>query len=567
MPDPADESAVPSRPVDDLETQPHAPPRRILVVDDVPANLVAMEAALAPLGRSIATASSGRAGLARLLEEDFALLLLDVQMPGMDGFETAQLIRSTRRTRLLPIIFVTAHHMDADGIRRAYKLGAVDFLFKPIDADILLAKAAVFVTLQYQADALAAERLHREFEAARREYERHAMGVQLEREHEAKEELARANAALAEADRRKDAFLAILSHELRNPLAPMRTAIDLARCDPSAETRVRTIDVLDRQVTQLTRLVDDLLDVARIKANKVALQRELVDLRTIVEGAVATCAPAIAQRRHALAVVLPPVPVPIHGDPARLTQVVTNLLTNAARYTPPAGAIEIVCDVVDGNGRLRVRDNGIGIAPDVLDNVFDMFVQERADTDGNGGLGLGLALTRQLVELHDGRVAASSAGRGHGSTFTVTLPMSVAIETVEVPHSGDMVALAPPARRALHLKAIVVDDNLDTCELTAALLSKHGHEVLTANDARSALSLIREHRPDVALVDIGLPDIDGVGLARLVREQCPTLATRLIAISGHGTPDDIQRSRDAGYVDYLVKPVSSAVILSAVEQR
>jgi signal transduction histidine kinase len=415
---------------EDVGTRPIATRLPILVIDDVPANLVAMEIALAPLDREVVGVTSGMAALGQLLERDFSLVLLDVQMPGMNGFETATMIRARERSRHLPIIFVTAYRDDREAERRAYQLGAVDFLFKPIETEIVVAKATVFVTLHDQAVQLATARLQHNFDEARRRYETRALRREMAIEQFARTELARLNEALAEADRKKDAFLAILAHELRNPLAPICAAIDLARQQPELLGQP-TIDILDRQTALLSRLVDDLLDIARITANKLELRREVHDLRTIVERSVATSEPWIAQRRHRLSVELPDRPMPVHADHLRLVQVVVNLINNAARYTEPEGSITITGSVDGDWARVRVIDTGIGIPPAILDKIFDMFVQERVPADRSGGLGLGLALAKQLVEMHGGTIRAESRGRGMGSCFEISFPIATATRPVE----------------------------------------------------------------------------------------------------------------------------------------
>jgi signal transduction histidine kinase len=489
-----------------------------------------------------------------------------VQMPDIDGFETASLIRLRERSKHVPIIFITAHEHDTALVRRAYQLGAVDFLHKPIDPNILLAKASVFVTLQDRTEELARERMQHEFDRARRDYETETLRRQMYREHAAREELAQANQALAEADRRKDSFLAILGHELRNPLAPLRTALDLVRATPGEPLSPRTLDVLDRQTAMLSRLVEDLLDISRISANKIELRPERLDLRTIVEAAVATSWPSIEKRAHTLDVKLPPTRVDVIVDHVRLVQVVTNLLNNAARYTDAGGQIAIEC----GSGRdrafVRVTDTGIGIPPELLPRVFDMFVQERARSDGSGGLGLGLALARQLVLMHHGTIEVTSAGRGRGSTFEILLPRADS-EDVLVPRTRSD-AIEPLPRpvesERPQLRAVVIDDNADACEMIAELLRSEGHEVLTASDGQQGLALIREHSPDVALVDLGLPDLDGVSLAEALRTQSPQLATRLVALTGYGQTSDRKRTADAGFHAHLVKPASAETILSTL---
>ncbi|HEU0037097.1 MAG TPA: response regulator [Kofleriaceae bacterium] len=529
----------------------------MLIVDDIPANLVAIETALEPLGRPVIKASSGQQALAALLEDscdELCLVLLDVHMPGMDGFETARLIRSRERTRHLPIIFLTAHDHEHEAVLRAYRLGAVDFLFKPIEPEILRAKASVFMTLQRRTEELAAERLQRELDRARRDYETETLRREMAQEHAAREELARL-------DHRKNCFLAILGHELRNPLAPLRTAIELLKRAPDRPVGARTLEVLDRQTAFLTRLVEDLLDVSRINANKIELRPERVDLRALVEAAIVTSRPGIEQRGHTLEVVLADGPVGVVVDQVRIVQVVTNLLNNAARYTDRGGRIRVECASADGRAIVRVSDTGIGIAPELLPKIFEMFVQERVRSDGSGGLGLGLALARQLVAMHDGTIAASSGGRGAGSTFEVALPLD----------RGEAQSVAPEAsaapRPAGALRALVIDDNADARDLLAELLKAHGHEVCVAEDGPQALALIKAQPPDVALVDLGLPGMDGLTLVQELRAQLPALRTRLVALTGYGDASDVQRTREAGFDAHLVKPASVSSILEALVAR
>ncbi|MDB4962745.1 MAG: response regulator receiver sensor hybrid histidine kinase [Myxococcales bacterium] len=549
--------------IEDVATQPISMRGQILIVDDVPANLIALEVALAPLQRPLVKAGSGREALAHLLEKDFSLVLMDVQMPDMNGFETAELIRGRERTRHLPIIFVTAGEQDPAAVLRAYQLGAVDFLYKPLEPAILLAKTSVFVTLQDRTEELASERFQREFDAARRDYETEALRKQMEHEHAAKEELARLNTALAEIDRRKDSFLAILGHELRNPLAPMRTAIDLARENPDLPLSARTLDILDRQTHMLTRLVEDLLDVSRINTNKIELRPEPIDLRTVVADAIATSRPAIEQRGHVLSTVIAEAPIRVVADQVRLIQIITNLLNNAARYTERGGAIEVVCGIERERAFVRVSDSGIGVPAELMPKIFDMFVQERVRSDGSGGLGLGLALARKLIEMHRGTIRAHSAGRGAGSTFEIMLPLEGSDDVVVARTRSE--AMKPLARGSSpQLRTVVIDDNEDARELVADLLRSRGHAVMTAADGYRGLAMIREHRPDVALVDLGLPGIDGVTLAHELRAQCPELTTRLVALTGYGHVGDVERTKEAGFHAHLVKPATLAAILAAL---
>jgi signal transduction histidine kinase len=383
---------------------------KILVVDDTPLNLVAMEAALAPLGRDVVSAASGEQALALLLDEAFVVALIDVQMPGLDGYELARLIRSRERTSHLPIIFTTAYAHDETAVLRGYELGAVDFLFRPLIPDVLRAKVQVFITLEETA-------------AIRRERDR---------EQAANQELNRLNHLLGEHDRRKDRFLAILAHELRNPLASLRLGVDLLRCRANEPPPLAAIEILERQTTVLTRLVDDLLDISRIKADKIELRPEPVELATVLEAALAMSKPLIDERRHALVVETPPEPVTVVGDHFRIVQVVANLLNNAARYTHPGGRIEVTIGSEGEVGIVRVRDNGIGIPPELHDKVFEMFAQERTHSEASSGLGLGLALARRLVDLHNGTIGVSSEGRDRGSTFEIRVPVVGSMRAIPV---------------------------------------------------------------------------------------------------------------------------------------
>jgi len=560
------DSAVPV-PMDEVDTSPITIVRHILVVDDTPANLVAAEAALAPLRRPVITARSGTDALARLLEHEFAVVLLDVYMPDMDGFETARWIRSRERTQHLPIIFLTAHDHDQTSVLRAYELGAVDFLFKPVLPEVLRAKASVFVTLQERTEQLAAERMENAFEKQRRDYETTALRRERDREIATSKELARLNKALAEADRRKDGFIAILAHELRNPLAPVRTAVDLIKQEPAAPLEPKMIDILDRQTSMLSRLVEDLLDLSRIKADKIELRPEVIDLAEVVEGAVTMCRPAIDKRKHALLVDVPGERVRVIVDSVRLMQVVCNVLNNAARYTPPGGRIEVSCRSEGDYAYVRIADTGIGIPDELQSSIFQMFVQERVRSDGTGGLGLGLALARRLVEMHHGTIRVESGGRGKGSTFEIAVPRAGTPKALEPrKRTRDMEPL-PKVEPVARLRALVVDDNDDARELVADLLRKNGFEVMIATDGTSALATIRDQRPDIALVDLGLPGIDGVGLVQAVRTECPDVKTRFVALTGYGEASDRERTRRAGFEGHLVKPASAAAILACFVSR
>jgi signal transduction histidine kinase len=363
--------------------------------------------------------------------------------------------------------------------------------------------------------------------------------------------------AQVKASHAKDDFLAMLGHELRNPLAPIAAAVELMkRKDPASSREQATIE---RQLQHVTRLVDDLLDVSRITRGLIELRRQPVELATAVGRAVEMSRPLIEQGAHRLTVELAPGLV-VDADEGRLTQIVSNLLTNAARYTPPGGDIRLTSTRQGDHAVLRVTDTGVGMEPELLARVFELFVQGKRSSDrAEGGLGLGLALVKRLVELHGGSVTATSGGRGAGSELTVTLPL--ATSTV-----ADAVA-ATPARAAIPIatdarRVVIVDDNEDAAQLLGELLRTFGHEVETAYDPHSALRVIGEFNPDVAVLDIGLPGIDGYELAGMIRGRAH--ACRLVALTGYGQEADRARAMAAGFDGHLVKPVSLPALLQFI---
>jgi len=358
--------------------------------------------------------------------------------------------------------------------------------------------------------------------------------------------------ALKLADRRKDEFLATLAHELRNPLGPIRNAIEIMRLsgdDPDTVMRMR--GMLERQVRQLARIVDDLVDVARIVERKIELHRERVALRTIVETAVETCRSLMERCRHDLTVSMPDEPLELDGDAVRLAQVLINLLNNAARYTEPGGRISLAIEHVTRGGdeiAVRVRDTGMGIAPELLPHVFEMFTQGAGlPNQGKSGMGIGLTLVRSLVAMHGGSVEVYSEGPNRGSEFVVRLPIAP-LESEAGRQAGRTGKLAP--RRVL-----VVDDNADQLESLGLLFELMGHEVRMAASGPTALETAAAFHPDIALIDIGLPGMSGYDVARRIREQPELRDVVLVAQTGWGQDDDQRRSREAGFDHHLVKPV------------
>ena len=689
---------------DDQLTEPDR--TNILIVDDLPEKLLAFGTVLEELGQNLVFVRSGSEALGEVLRREFAVILLDVNMPDIDGFETASMIRQYKRSAHTPIIFTTAF---ADEIQtaRGYSLGAVDYILSPVVPEILRTKVKVFVDLHImqrrvhqqaqQRIALAAaeaarrtaeentrrsnflaqasrvlsgsldvrvgaqELLHltvpeiapfatlvvrrdaadpertlsswleesgspvmveRDFkelpEAARLAFARaletqsrvtlnadcmpadiggatrlqsgavvplvigeRVLGALMvatggdSPDWAALEELAsraaiafenaylyrslqaeiverrQAEKKLRKSNQRKDEFLAMLSHELRNPLAPIRTAVEvIRRVAPQDAKLAWATDVTDRQVSHLTRLVDELLDVARISQGKVVLQSEAVDLLAVIAHGVETVQPFIDARRHALMLQLPDGPVWLRGDFARLSQVVANLLNNAAKYTEEGGRILLQLCVAGGEAVISVRDNGMGISAELLPNIFELFEQgDRTLDRSQGGLGVGLTLVKRLVELHHGRVEACSEGAGKGSEFRVLLPCLV---EVKAPESGGEAPVQVKSTGGC--RVLVVDDNVDAAETIAMFLKLLGHEVMTAGDGEQALACASVFNPDVAVLDIGLPTLNGYEVARRLRNIPVTQQALMIALTGYGQESDQLRAFEAGFDQHLVKP-------------
>jgi signal transduction histidine kinase len=539
-----------------------ARPCDILVVDDTPENLTAIEVALDDLDFRLVKVQSGKEALRRLLRQDFALILLDVQMPTMSGFETARLIRARDRSRHVPIIFITAYDRDDGEVLEAYRLGAVDFLLKPIQPEILKAKASVFVELQRrtqeverQAEQIRAHVLvERESWLAEQQtrLEAEALKQRLEEQQIHAAELQRLNRRLEEDDRRKDEFIAVLGHELRNPLAPLVSGLELLEASKD-ETIERARTVMKRQVEHLIRLVDDLLDMSRVTRGKIELRRSRVAAGDVLDQAVSQATPLITERGHTLTIEREGAQLQIDGDEVRLTQVLANLLNNAARYTDPGGCLNLSVVGQAGGVEFLVKDNGRGMPKPLLPRVFELFVQER---EGGGGLGIGLTLVKQLVQMHGGRVQAQSEGVGRGSEFMVWLPVMQAASAEGA--FDETPCTLPEARSTGRLNVTLVEDNEDVRLLMGEVLTSWGHEVSQAATGAVGVDLIVKGRPDIAFVDIGLPDMDGYQLARQVRATLGNGRPLLVALSGFGQRRDRERANLAGFDDHLAKPASPA---------
>jgi signal transduction histidine kinase/CheY-like chemotaxis protein len=374
--------------------------------------------------------------------------------------------------------------------------------------------------------------------------------------------------ALRQADRQKDEFLATLSHELRNPLAPIRNALHVLRLAGGDEqTRARVIDTLERQTGNVIRLVDDLLELSRINQGRIELRKERIRLSAVVRSALESSAPVVEAAGHELVVAEPPEPVLLNADPVRLTQVIANLLNNAAKYTERGGRIVLSAQIFGSEAVITVRDNGIGIPADMLSHIFDMFVQVDASRDrSRQGLGIGLTLVKRLVELHGGTVEARSEGLGKGSEFIVRLPAFADQRAVN--SDAPKPAGAERRRSDLHrFRILVVDDHHDAGDSLATLLRLLGHQVRVAYDGVGGLEAARVFRPQVALLDIGMPEMDGIELGKRLRQEPEFENLLMIALTGYGRDEDRQRSSDAGFNAHLVKPVDVATLNALLAQH
>ena len=590
--------------------------------------------------------SSGNEALQQLLKQDFAAILLDVNMPGMNGFEVARLIRGHPRLERTPIIFVTGAEVSVLDQLKGYEVGAIDYISVPIVPEILRSKIAVLVELHQR---------HRELQEVNRALKDARAEVEMAHERQLyeailantpdlaylfdlKHRFAYANegllkmwgktreeaigktclelgyepwhaalhdreidqiiatkkpvrgevpfagtfgrrdydyllvpvldadgevaavagitrditerkqmeTALRESDRRKDEFIAMLAHELRNPVAPIRNAGEILFQLATDERQVALAGVLKRQTEQLSRLLDDLLEVARVTQGRIELRREIVAIQACVQMAVEAVEPMIKERHQRLTVTREGLSTFVDADKVRLTQCIANLLTNAAKFTPPNGDIRVNSRVEDGHAIIEVSDTGIGIAADLLPLLFDLFVQGQRSLDrSEGGLGIGLSVCKRLIEMHGGHVTGSSDGAGHGSTFAIHLPLA----------KEDKAAFRETTQQASEAKQriLVIDDNKDAADSLAALLEIDGHQVKAVYTAEAGLQEVDLHKPDLVFLDIGLPRISGYEVVRYIKAKHPSIYVS--AVSGYGRPEDRQRAVDAGFDAHLVKPV------------
>ncbi|HEY9111105.1 MAG TPA: response regulator [Rhodanobacteraceae bacterium] len=560
----------------------HGEPASVLLVDDNPARLLSYRTILEPLGERLVEAASGTEALRAVMDNDFAVIVLDVNMPDMDGFETASLIHQHPRFEKTPIIFVSAINVSDMDRLRGYKLGAVDYVMVPIIPEILRGKVAVLAELfrkRYELQRLNAELADANARLAR---SNEALHIEREREvHKLNQALADSNVKLAasnrelkqevderrrieerlrEADRRKDEFLATLAHELRNPLAPIQSALNVYRLghDAGGASGGMFYQIFERQTRLLVHMVDDLLDVSRITRGRLQLRLERTLLSDILAAAIETAQPLIDEGQHRLELILPPQPLHLDADPHRLTQVFGNLLNNACKFSDPGGAITVrAMTGEDGLVSIDIRDTGIGLTAQQVRFIFDLFAQ--ADTSlerPHSGLGIGLTLSQRLVELHGGQIRASSDGLGTGSTFTVTLPIAVAHDV----STGESLPASTQAAMG-SLRIMVVDDNRDSADMLAMSLQIMGHEVHTVYSPLAVMDACADFEPELMIIDIGMPELNGLALAERLRTRSwQGRPPRLVALTGWGQAEDHKRSLTAGFADHLVKPVNLATI-------
>ena len=555
---------------------------RILIVDDLPEKLLVYRTLLEDLDAQIVEAHSGTEALKRVLEGEFAVILLDVNMPDIDGLETATLVRRHKNGRHTPIIFITAY-ADEMQTARGYELGAVDYILSPVIAPVIRTKVRVFVDLYEARAALALSNQELETRVTERTGELQKSNERLQAEiaerlrAEAEREalLAREKVLRAEAEelsRLKDEFLATMSHELRTPLNAIFGWITLLRTRRLDEaTQERALETIERNARAQKRLIEDLLDVSRIVTGKVALELVTVDPRRVVEAALETMHPAAQAKGLKIVPLLDIGAGTVRGDFARLQQIVCNLLSNAIKFTDTGGHVEVCLARRNGEVEISIADSGQGIKPEFLPLVFDRFRQEDGSISRrHGGLGLGLAIVRHLVELHAGSVDAQSAGEGKGARFIVRLPVREAnliSRVAEAPTNGIVTAAM-----LMGVRLLVVDDDPGARELISGMLEGFGAQVSVAESGQAALGLLFAQRPDVLIADLGMPGMDGYALIEQVRALDPDFGglTPAVAVTAYASPQDRLRALQAGYQNHVAKPVEAeelAIVIASLAGR
>jgi signal transduction histidine kinase len=543
-------------------------PVNILLVDDTPSRLLAYRTVLEDLNENLFEARSGTEALQLLMQHEFALILLDINMPGIDGFETAHLIHEHPRFEDVPIIFVTAVNITEMDRMRGYKLGAVDYVMVPIVPEILRGKVVVLAELY---------RKRRELEIANRRLASANEALQAEKTRELavlNESLRLTNIELAsrfmqlqaevserqrvedrliEQDQRKDEFLATLAHELRNPLSSVANAISVLKItEPEHEDLPK---LMSRQVSLLVRLIDDLLDVARISQGKMALKRAPATLNAIIDASLEIVAPLLEAGRHGVNVQRLAEDVTLQADGQRLAQVFSNLLSNAAKYSDDGAPIEVIATRNEASLDMAFVDCGIGLDEKQRDSIFEMFAQvDTALERSRGGLGIGLTLARHIVDLHGGQLTVQSGGLGAGACFTVSLPL-------ELIASAPAIAPLPPEPDATApRRVLVVDDNADAAATLGTILQLLGHAAHCLNDPLEVVETVEAFAPEIVFLDIGMPGLNGYDVARALRAHPAGRSLTLVALTGWGQIEDRKRTAEAGFDYHVVKPADLETI-------
>jgi signal transduction histidine kinase len=550
----------------------------ILLVDDEPRNLDALEAILDDPSYRLLRAVEADAALRLLLDHDVAAIVLDIKMPGISGFELAQLIKGTKKFRQIPIVFLTAHLVDDKDVLAGYGAGAVDYLTKPVNPMILRHKVAVFADLFRKTRALAELNDTLEERVLERTAELERSEAALRRQKDAESAL-RKEAEVA--SRMKDDFLAMMSHELRTPLNAMLGWATILKDDAKDAAKLkRGLDVIERNARAQTRLVNDLLDVSRIVSGKLRVNSKNMQLSTAIHAAAEVVRPAAEAKGVRLVVDLDADLGAMLGDSERLQQVAWNLLVNAIRFTPAEGRVTVTARRDGSAITMRVEDTGIGIPAEHLPHIFERFRQiDSSTTRAHGGLGLGLAIVRHLVEAHGGTVEAASDGLGRGSSFTLSLP----IRAVDLSSAGAGVnaeprtgadaqgeigtetqdeaahASSPWREKLANVRALVVDDDRDSLDLLRIVLEDAGAKVTTARSAREALDIRGPF--DIVISDIGMPEMDGYSLIRSLRSRSAGASVPAIALTAYARAEDADRAIRAGYQAHLTKPVDARTLV------
>jgi signal transduction histidine kinase len=527
----------------------------VLVVDDTLGNLIALRTVLRPLGVRVVEARSGAEALERVREETFAVVLLDVQMPEMDGFETAKRIRSIGVGREVPIIFLTAIYRDEAYARVGYASGAADYITKPFDPDVLRARVRAFVDLFHQR-----ERLRRE-QVGERTRERDEaldkLAALLESERAARHEAEIANGA-------KDDFLAMVSHELRTPLSAILGWVQVARRHSSDDEALRALSNIERNARAQLGIIEDVLDVGRGVRGSLRLEVSDTRVADVVDSAVLAVRHAADAKHIALDLAVDEDVGVIMADADRLRQIVTNLLSNAIKFTPSGGHVAVSARRLESSVRVCVRDDGEGIRSEFLPHVFEPFRQGDSSTARrHGGVGLGLAIVKQLVDAHGGQIRAESEGEGKGAVFSVELPIRR-----EPQERHEETSLSAPSARLDQVRLLLVDDDEDSRELVAYTLVEYGANVASAASAAEALDLLDQGSPDVILSDISMPEVDGYALIRSVRARPAERggATPAVALTAHARESDGERAIAAGFQAHVAKPIVWERLVAVVAQ-